>query len=75
MEHIGIVGTGVMGLTAAGKIISAGHTVSAYDVSSDAAARAGQLGVQIAETPAEVAGKSDMVLLFLPGPVVGHAGR
>ncbi|UCD81497.1 MAG: NAD(P)-dependent oxidoreductase [Desulfobacterales bacterium] len=69
MEHIGIVGTGVMGLTATGKIISAGHTVSAYDVSSDAAARAGQLGAQIAETPAEVAGKSDMVLLFLPGPV------
>jgi len=69
MEHIGIVGTGVMGLTAAGKIISAGHSVTVYDVSADAAAKAGQLGAQIAKTPAEVAGKSDIVLLFLPGPV------
>lgn len=69
MELIGIVGTGVMGLTAAGKIINAGHSVSVYDVSPDAAARAGQLGAQIAKSPAEVAEKSDIVLLFLPGPI------
>jgi len=69
MEHIGIIGTGVMGLTAAGKIISAGHAVTVYDVSSGAASRAGQLGAQVANTPAEVAGNSDFVLLFLPGPV------
>ena len=73
MELIGIVGTGVMGLTAAGKIIKAGHSVSVYDVSPDAAARVGQLGAQIAKSPAEVAGKSDIVLLFLPGPIeVNH---
>ena len=68
MENIGIVGTGVMGFTVAGKIIDAGHALTVYDISSHAAERAGQLGAQVGKTPGEVAGKSDIVLLFLPGP-------
>lgn len=68
MEHIGIVGTGVMGLTVAGKIINAGHTLTVYDVSSQAADRAGQIGARVGRSPAEVAKQTDIMLLFLPGP-------
>ncbi len=69
MKNIGIIGTGVMGLTVAEKIIAAGHNVTVYDVFAEAASRAGNLGAQVAQTPKEVAQKSDLVLLFLPGPV------
>lgn len=68
MEHIGLIGTGVMGLTVAGKIIDAGNTLTVYDVSSQAAERAGGIGAQVGRSPAEVAKKSDIILLFLPGP-------
>ena len=69
MENIGIIGTGVMGLTVAEKIIAAGHNLTVYDVFADAARRAGNLGAQVAQTPKVVAQKSDIILLFLPGPV------
>jgi len=69
MENIGIIGTGVMGLTVAEKIIAAGHNLTVYDVFADAARRAGNLGANVAQTPKEVAQKSDIILLFLPGPV------
>jgi len=68
MENIGIIGTGVMGLTVAEKIIAAGHDVTVYDVFAEAARRASNLGAQVAQTPKEVAQKSDVILLFLPGP-------
>jgi len=69
MKNIGIIGTGVMGLTVAEKIIAAGLNVTVYDVFAEAASRAGNLGAHVAQTPKEVAQKSDLVLLFLPGPV------
>ena len=68
MENIGIIGTGVMGLTVAEKIIAAGYNLTIYDVFADAAKRAGNLGAQIDQTPKDVAKKSDIILLFLPGP-------
>ena len=68
MENIGLIGTGVMGLTVAEKIIAAGPTLTVYDVSSQAAERAGRIGAQVGQSPAEVAKKSDIILFFLPGP-------
>jgi 3-hydroxyisobutyrate dehydrogenase/2-hydroxy-3-oxopropionate reductase len=68
MEKIGIVGTGVMGLTVAEKIIEAGYPLVVYDVSSKAAEKAGKLGAHVAKTLGEVARKSDIVLMFLPAP-------
>jgi len=68
MENIGIIGTGVMGLTVAEKIIAAGYNLTVYDVFADAAKRAGNLGAQIDQSPKDVAKKSDIILLFLPGP-------
>lgn len=69
MENIGIIGTGVMGLTVAERIIAAGHNLTVYDVFAEAARRAENLGAQVAQTPKDVAKKSDLILLFLPGPV------
>ncbi len=69
MENIGIIGTGTMGLTVAGKIAAGGHHLMVYDVSAKAAAAAGKIGAQVAQSPSEVGQKSDIVLLFLPGPV------
>lgn len=68
MTNIGIIGTGVMGLTVSEKIMTAGHRLTAYDLSANAAARAGKLGAQVAKSLSEVGQKSDIVLLFLPGP-------
>lgn len=69
MENIGIIGTGIMGLTVAEKIIAAGHNLTVYDVSTDAARSAENFGAQVARTPKDVARQSDIILLFLPGPL------
>ena len=68
MKNIGIIGTGVMGITVAEKIIAAGHNLTVYDLSTEAAGRAKKLGARVAHTPKDVALDSDIVLLFLPGP-------
>jgi 3-hydroxyisobutyrate dehydrogenase/2-hydroxy-3-oxopropionate reductase len=69
MKNIGIIGTGVMGITVAEKIIAAGHNLTVYDLSTEAAGRAKKFGAQVALSPKDVALDSDIVLLFLPGPV------
>lgn len=69
MKNIGIIGTGVMGITVAEKIIAAGHNLTVYDLSTEAAGRAKKFGARVAHTPKDVALDSDIVLLFLPGPV------
>jgi 3-hydroxyisobutyrate dehydrogenase/2-hydroxy-3-oxopropionate reductase len=69
MKNIGIIGTGVMGITVAEKIIAAGHNLTVYDLSKEAAGRAKKFGARVAHTPKDVSLKSDIVLLFLPGPV------
>ena len=68
MKNIGIIGTGVMGLTVAEKILTAGLNLTVYDLSTDAAERTKDFGAQVARTPKDVARKSDIILLFLPGP-------
>lgn len=68
MKNIGIVGTGVMGLNVARKLLNTGYILSVYDISSHAADRARQLGAQVSHSPAEVVGNSGITLLFLPGP-------
>jgi 3-hydroxyisobutyrate dehydrogenase/2-hydroxy-3-oxopropionate reductase len=68
MENIGIIGTGIMGFTVAEKIVAAGRNLTVYDVSADAARRAGKLGARVVESPRDVARNSDIILLFLPGP-------
>lgn len=68
MNALGLIGAGVMGLAAAGRIIQAGRTLFAYDVTPSAKNNAAGLGVNLCDTPAGVAEKADVILMFLPGP-------
>ena len=68
METVGLMGAGVMGLTAARNIIDAGHPLFVYDVSSRAITAARDMGASIADSPAHAADQSDIILMFLPGP-------
>jgi 3-hydroxyisobutyrate dehydrogenase len=70
MSDVGIVGAGVMGRKALEKIAAAGHRVAVYDIASATARDLGATaGVTIEASPAAVAGKTDIVLLYLPGPI------
>lgn len=69
MDPVGILGAGVMGLTAGRKLIESGRRVVVFDVSPGAGDKARQAGAQVAASPAEVAALCPIVLMFLPGPV------
>jgi 3-hydroxyisobutyrate dehydrogenase len=68
MKSVGLVGAGNMGLVAAEKVLQSGRSLSAYDVSEEAKRNAREMGAVAVASPGEVAGKSEIVLLFLPGP-------
>lgn len=68
MNTIGLIGAGVMGLAAAQKILAAAQSLLIFDISSKALQRASSIGAEIAETLTAVAKKSEIVLMFLPGP-------
>ena len=68
MQNIGIVGTGVMGITVVEKLLTAGHPLTVHDISSTAAQKAANLGAQLGQTAAEIALRANIILLFLPGP-------
>ena len=68
MKKVAIIGLGVMGFTAAGRVLAAGHAVSGFDPSDKACERATATGVRVAASAAEAAREADVVLLFLPGP-------
>jgi 3-hydroxyisobutyrate dehydrogenase-like beta-hydroxyacid dehydrogenase len=80
MEALGIVGAGIMGLTAGRKLIESGRRVVAFDISPGAQERACQVGMEVVASPAEVARLCRITLMFLPGPaqiiecVTGPAG-
>lgn len=64
----GLIGTGVMGLTAAVKLLAAGVQVLAYDAFPGSREKARAAGAAIALSPADLAGRCSLILLFLPGP-------
>lgn len=68
MEKIGIIGSGVMGLTVAQRLLGAGIAPTVYDVSAQALAKARKLGTQVGRSLSEVTEKSEIILMFLPGP-------
>ncbi len=74
MMNVGIVGTGVMGRCAAERIIGAGHSVFVYDAVPDAMRKlTAHAAVTAMSNPAAVAARTDIVLMYLPGPVeVAH---
>ncbi|MDA0349376.1 MAG: NAD(P)-dependent oxidoreductase [Verrucomicrobia bacterium] len=73
MQNIGLIGAGVMGFTAAEKIIEAGYPLTVFEPNQASAARVQGLGAKLVTSPAEAAKQSDIVILFLPGPSVIEA--
>lgn len=68
MKNAGIVGAGVMGRVVAQKLIEAKYHLTIYDEYGPSSEKARQMGADIVNNAAAVAQKSDIVLIFLPGP-------
>ena len=68
MKRVGIVGAGTMGRTVAAKFLENGVTVYGYDASPSSADKGRLAGMGMCASLAELAGKSDWIILFLPGP-------
>ena len=68
MSTIGIIGSGVMGRAAAEKLIKSGYLLVAFDTAPPALEKITALGAERASSPAEIAARADIILMFLPGP-------
>jgi 3-hydroxyisobutyrate dehydrogenase-like beta-hydroxyacid dehydrogenase len=65
---IGFIGLGNMGGPMALNLIKAGHSLLVHDIRREAAAPQLSAGAQWADTPADVARDSELILTSLPGP-------
>ncbi|PTE08558.1 NAD(P)-dependent oxidoreductase [Mesorhizobium helmanticense] len=70
---LGFAGVGRMGTPMVRRLIAAGHTVTVYDTNTVAVSELAGEGAGRAETPAELMGQTDVVLLSLPTPEIVHA--
>lgn len=70
MTRVGVVGLGIMGRRIATTLANAGMSVTAFDVSQDAMDRARDAELLLEPSLADLAAKSDVVLLSLPTPAV-----
>lgn len=68
-EKVGLVGCGRMGKCMLRSMLGSGFKVVAYDKFPAAAQGAAEMGAEIASTPRELAEKTSVVLMSLPGPV------
>lgn len=68
MDAVGLVGVGVMGLTAGRKLVESGRCVIAFDTAPTAQEAGQRAGMQVVGSLAEVARRCPVVLMFLPGP-------
>lgn len=73
INPIGFVGLGRMGGPMSARLLAAGHTLVVYDVRAEAVEAAVAAGAEAARSPAEVAGRAEVVLVSLPTPAVVRA--
>ncbi|HTV44096.1 MAG TPA: NAD(P)-dependent oxidoreductase [Stellaceae bacterium] len=66
--QLGFIGTGTMGTPIAGSLIDAGHSLTIHDARPVATQALAARGAAVADTPREVAEKSEIVFTSLPGP-------
>ena len=66
MADVGFIGLGNMGGPMAANLAKAGHAVSAFDISADAAESAREAGCATASTVAEAAAAREVVVTMLP---------
>jgi 3-hydroxyisobutyrate dehydrogenase-like beta-hydroxyacid dehydrogenase len=64
--RLGYVGVGLMGLPMLKRLLSRGHTVSAYDILPEKTEAARAAGAESAASPADAAAGAELVLLNLP---------
>ena len=67
--NIGFIGLGTMGGSMALNAIRGGHNLVVHDIRRESATPHLEMGAEWADTPREVAERSDVVLTSLPGPV------
>src|SRR5215831_20604375 len=63
--QIGIAGIGKMGAAIAERLIEVGHTVTVWNRSPDKLKPLAAAGAAVAPTPAELAGKSEVIITIL----------
>ncbi len=77
---VGFIGVGYMGRHMARNICKAGHDLTVFDIRKEAAQELIELGAVWADTPSEVASRSEVIFTSLPRPenveevVVGEGG-
>ena len=67
--NVGFIGLGMMGGSMAMNAIRGGHRLVVHDIRLESAVPHLEMGAEWADTPREVAERSDVVLTSLPGPV------
>lgn len=67
MPSIGLIGVGNIGRYFTRTLLAAGYPLSVVDIDPQRLQYALDLGAQVCDNPAELAGKVDIVLLSLPG--------
>ncbi len=65
---VGFIGLGNIGGPMASNLLKAGHTLTAHDLRREAGTPLLEEGARWADSPREVAGRSDIVFNSLPGP-------
>lgn len=65
-ERVGVVGLGVMGSAMAKNLVAAGFQVVGYDIDAERSADAENVGVTVADSVADLAARSSIVILSLP---------
>ncbi len=65
-DKIGFIGLGIMGRPMARNLMEAGYQLTIFNRSPEKAKELGKEGASVASSPAEVAGKSEVVITMLP---------
>ena len=68
MDKVGFVGLGIMGTSMARNLIEDGHELVIHNRTRAKAEKLAMLGAEVATSPREVAGRSDVIITMLPGP-------
>ena len=68
MDKVGFVGLGIMGTSMARNLIEDGHKLVIHNRTRAKAEKLAKLGAEVATSPREVAGRSDVIITMLPGP-------
>ncbi len=66
-ERIGFIGLGIMGKRMALNLLKAGYSMTIRSGSEETRSEFAAKGVRVAQTPAEVAAESDVIITMLPG--------